>query len=181
MPLRGRHPYDVSKSCADLIAHTYAHTYGLPVAITRCGNFYGPGDLNWNRIIPGTIRSVLRNQRPVIRSDGHYVRDYFYVEDGAIAYLLLAEKLAQNRALIGEAFNFSNESQVSVLEIVQMILRLMGSSLVPEIRNEASNEIRHQHLSAEKARTWLGWRPQFTLEDGLRRTIAWVHRFASQP
>lgn len=172
-PLQGRHPYDVSKSCADLIAHAYAHSYGLPVAITRCGNFYGPGDLNWNRLVPGTIRSVLRNQRPVIRSDGHYVRDYFYVEDGAIAYLLLAERLAQNRSLIGEAFNFSNESQVSVLELVQMILNFMGSSLTPEIRNEASNEIRHQYLSAEKARTWLGWHPQFTLEEGLQRAIAW--------
>src|SRR5277367_1325777 len=116
MPLQGRHPYDVSKSCADLIAQTYAHTYGLPVAVTRCGNFYGGGDLNWNRIVPGTIRSVVRGERPIIRSDGQNVRDYFYVEDGAAAYMLLAEKLAADSSLIGEAFNFSNETQVTVLE-----------------------------------------------------------------
>ncbi|MEJ5246861.1 GDP-mannose 4,6-dehydratase [Caldilinea sp.] len=176
-PLQGRHPYDVSKSCADLIAHAYAHTFGLPVVITRCGNFYGGGDLNWNRIVPGTIRSVLRGERPVIRSDGNYVRDYFYVEDGAAAYMLLAERLAENPALRGEAFNFSNELQITVLELVEKILRRMGSSLTPEIRNEASNEIRHQYLSAEKARRVLGWRPLFTLEEGLDRTIAWYREF----
>ncbi len=176
-PLRGRHPYDVSKSCADLIAHAYAHSYQLPVVITRCGNLYGGGDLNWNRIVPGTIRAVLRGQRPVIRSDGHYIRDYFYVEDGAAAYMLLAEKLAQNPMLRGEAFNFSNELQITVLELTQRILSLMGSSLTPEIHNEASNEIRHQFLSAEKARRILGWRPLFNLEEGLQRTIDWYRRF----
>ncbi len=172
-PLRGRHPYDVSKSCADLIAQSYAHTYSLPVAITRCGNFYGGGDLNWNRIVPGTIRSVLRGQRPIIRSDGNYVRDYFYVEDGAEANLLLAERLAARPELRGEAFNFSNEIQVTVLDLVQRILARMNSNLAPDIRNEASNEILHQYLSAEKARRMLGWSPLFTLEDGLDRTIAW--------
>src|SRR5687768_8878812 len=111
-PLQGRHPYDVSKSCSDLIAQSYAQTYDLPVVVTRCGNFYGGGDLNWNRIVPGTIRSVLRDQRPIIRSDGNYIRDYFYVEDGAAAYVLLAEKLAANSELRGQAFNFSNEIQV---------------------------------------------------------------------
>jgi CDP-glucose 4,6-dehydratase len=172
-PLCGRHPYDVSKSCADLIAQSYATTYGLPVAITRCGNFYGPGDLNWNRIVPGTIRSVLRGERPVIRSDGQHVRDYFYVEDGAAAYLLLAEKLAADPALKGEAFNFSNEVQLTVLELVEKLLGLMGSRLTPDVRNEASNEIRHQSLSAAKAREKLDWRPLFTLEEGLRKTISW--------
>ncbi len=176
-PLQGRHPYDVSKSCADLIAQTYATTYGLPVAITRCGNFYGGGDLNWNRIVPGTIRSILRGQRPVIRSDGHYVRDYFYVEDGAAAYMLLAEKLAAQPDLRGEAFNFSNEIQVTVLELVERILALMGSDLRPDVRNEASNEIRHQYLSAAKARRRLEWQPLFTLDGGLRRTIAWYRDF----
>lgn len=176
-PLRGRHPYDVSKSCADLIAQSYAVTYGLPVAITRCGNFYGGGDLNWNRIVPGTIRSVLRGQRPIIRSDGNYVRDYFYVEDGAEANLLLAERLAARPELRGEAFNFSNELQVTVLDLVQRILARMNSNLAPDIRNEASNEIRHQYLSAKKARQILGWSPLFTLEDGLGRTIAWYKDF----
>jgi len=179
-PLQGQHPYDVSKSCADLIAHTYAVTYGLPVVITRCGNFYGGGDLNWNRIIPGTIRSVIRDQPPVIRSDGSYVRDYFYVEDGAAAYMLLAERLAEQPKLRGEAFNFSNELQVTVLELVQRILALMNSHLKAEVRNEASNEIQHQYLSAAKARQILGWSPLFTLEQGLDLTIQWYQDFFRQ-
>lgn len=180
-PLQGRHPYDVSKSCADLIGQMYATTYGLPVAITRCGNFFGGGDLNWNRLVPGTIRSVLRNERPVIRSDGHYVRDYFYVEDGAAAYMLLAERLAQDPSLAGSAFNFSNEMQVSVLELVQRILSMMGSALQPDVRNEASGEIRRQCLSAERARRVLGWKAGFSLDEGLRRTIEWYRRFLAVP
>jgi len=176
-PLEGRHPYDVSKSCADLIGRSYAVSFGLPVAITRCGNFYGGGDLNWNRIVPGTIRSILRGQRPVIRSDGRYVRDYFYVEDGANAYMVLAEALAARPELVGEAFNFSNELQVTVLDLVRLILQAMHSELEPDIRNEASNEIVHQYLSAEKARRILGWRPLFSLERGLEATVEWYRNF----
>lgn len=176
-PLQGQHPYDVSKSAADLIAHTYAKSYNLPVAVTRCGNFYGGGDLNWNRIIPGTIRSIIRGQRPVIRSDGQYIRDYFYVEDGAAAYMLLAEQLAARPELRGEAFNFSNEIQITVSEIVEKILALMHSSLKPDIRNEVSNEIRHQYLSASKARMLLHWAPLFTLDAALNKTIAWYRQF----
>jgi CDP-glucose 4,6-dehydratase len=179
-PLRGQHPYDVSKSCADLIASTYAQSYGLPVCVTRCGNFYGGGDLNWNRIVPGTIRSVLRGERPIIRSDGSYIRDYFYVEDGAAAYTLLAERMAERPELWGEAFNFSNELQVSVLDLVRRILARMGSSLEPDIRNEASNEIVHQYLSAAKARRLLDWSPLFTLEDGLARAIRWYTEYFAQ-
>ena len=176
--LQGRHPYDVSKSAADLIAQSYATTFGLPVVITRCGNFYGGGDLNWNRVVPGTIRSVLRGQRPVIRSDGKYVRDYFYVEDGAATYTLLVERLAQDRALQGESFNFSNETPTTVLALVEKILKEMGSDLEPEIRNEAVNEIREQYLSAAKARRMLQWKPVFTLDQGLRLTIDWYrHMF----
>ena len=176
-PLEGRHPYDVSKSCADLIAQAYGQTYGLPVAITRCGNFYGGGDLNWNRIVPGTIRSVLRGERPVIRSDGQFVRDYFYVEDGAAAYMLLAECLSGNRELHGAGFNFSDERQITVLELVEKILQRMESPLDPDVRNEASNEIRRQCLSAKRAREVLGWSPVFTLEEGLDRTIRWYKDF----
>jgi CDP-glucose 4,6-dehydratase len=176
-PLQGQHPYDVSKSAADLIANTYAVSFDLPVAITRCGNFYGGGDLNWNRIIPGTIRSVLRGQNPIIRSDGEYIRDYFYVEDGAAAYMLLAEKLAEHPELKGEAFNFSNEIQVTVREIVECLLKEMKSDLRPDIRNEVTNEIRHQYLSAEKARQVLNWHPLFSLDEGLKKTIEWYRKF----
>lgn len=176
-PLQGTHPYDVSKSCADLIANAYSRTFGLPVAVTRCGNFYGGGDLNWNRIVPGTIRSVLRGDRPIIRSDGTYLRDYVYVEDGAAAYTLLAEQMAQKPELLGEAFNFSNENPVSVSDLVQRILKLMSSTLEPVIQDRARNEIRHQYLSAGKARQTLGWQPLFTLDEGLRKTIEWYKRF----
>lgn len=179
-PLQGTHPYDVSKSCADLIAQSYARSFELPVVVTRCGNFYGGGDLNWNRIVPGTIRSIVRGQRPLIRSDGTYVRDYFYVEDGAAAYMLLAEKLAADRRLRGEAYNFSNEIQITVKELVDRILRAMGSSLVPEVRNEAQREIKRQYLSAEKARSQLGWKPLFTLEDGLARTVEWYRKYLGE-
>ncbi len=175
--LMGRHPYDVSKSCADLIGQSYAATYDLPVAITRCGNFYGGGDLNWNRIVPGTIRSVLRGQRPVIRSDGKFVRDYFYAEDGAAVNMLLAERLAADRSLAGHAFNFSNESRLTVLELVDRILTSMNSDVKPDVRNEAVNEIREQYLSAAKARKIFDWKPLFTLDDGLRKTIDWYRDF----
>lgn len=172
-PLAGRHPYDASKSCADILALTYHHTYRLPVCVTRCGNFFGGGDLNFNRLVPGTIRSVLRGQRPVVRSDGSYVRDYFYVKDGAAAYLHLAECMSRQPEVLGQAFNFSTEIQVSVLEMVNLVLRLMGSTLTPDVRNEASNEIRHQYLSAAKARNMLDWRPHYILDEALHETIGW--------
>jgi CDP-glucose 4,6-dehydratase len=176
-PLQGSHPYDVSKSCADLVASTYASTYELPVAITRCGNFYGGGDLNWNRIVPGTIRSVLRGERPVIRSDGQYVRDYFYVEDGAAAYMLLAQRLASDPSLRGQAFNFSYEKPVAVTDLVCRILGAMGSGLEPVILNEATHEIRNQFLSAAKARQTLSWAPLFDMDDGLQRTVSWYRAY----
>jgi CDP-glucose 4,6-dehydratase len=171
--LQGRHPYDVSKSCADLIGQSYAASFGLPVAVTRCGNFFGGGDLNWNRLVPGTIRSVLRRQRPVIRSDGSLVRDYLYIEDGAAAYLMLAEKLASTPELRGEAFNFSNQHPLPVRALVDRILRLMKSDLEPEVLNQAQREIPQQRLSAEKARRLLGWEPNFSLDEGLERSIDW--------
>jgi CDP-glucose 4,6-dehydratase len=176
-PLVGRHPYDVSKSCADLISTAYAKSYGLPVVVTRCGNFYGGGDLNWNRIVPGTVRSILRGERPVIRSDGKFVRDYFYVEEGARVYMMLAEKLSSDAKLAGEAFNFSNEIQVTVLELVDRIKKAMGSTLEPVVMNEASNEIVHQYLSAKKARERLGWKPELSLDEGLARTVRWYESF----
>lgn len=180
-PLEGRHPYDVSKSCADLISQMYAHTYGLPVCVTRCGNFFGPGDLNWNRIVPGTLRSVIRGERPIIRSDGEFVRDYIFVDDGAAAYLKTAEAMATDRTLAGEAFNFSNEAPLTVRALVTQILAVAGrADLEPEVRNEASNEIREQFLDASKARARLGWKPQFSLEEGLRRSHAWYRSFLTE-
>jgi len=171
-PLEGRHPYDVSKSCADLLCRTYFETYKLPVCITRCGNFYGGGDLNFNRIIPGTIRSILNKEVPIIRSDGTLIRDYFYIEDAVEAYILLAEKI-EELGIQGEAFNFSNEIQITVLELVNKIKKIMGSNFKSKILNEATNEIKHQYLSAKKARDILNWKPKYTLEDGLRKTIKW--------
>jgi CDP-glucose 4,6-dehydratase len=176
-PLIGRHPYDVSKSCADLIAQTYWVSYRLPVAITRCGNFYGGGDLNFNRIVPGTIRSLIDGQPPVIRSDGTLIRDYFYVKDGVGAYVTTAEKLLAGEAG-GEAYNFSNEIQVNVRDLVGMICRAAGvTHLAPVVLNDAPNEIPHQYLSAEKARRHLGWAPGYTLEQGMAETVAWYRQY----
>jgi len=179
-PLVGRHPYDVSKTCADLIAQMYWYSYKIPVAVTRCGNFYGGGDLNFNRIVPGTIRFLLDGQRPVIRSDGMLRRDYIYIKDAVRAYTFLAEKMLEGQAL-GEAYNFSNEQPVTVLELTNLIRRLMGRmDLEPVILNVATNEIRHQYLSSEKARRELGWKPSYTLEQGIQETIQAYHAFFAQ-
>jgi CDP-glucose 4,6-dehydratase len=180
-PLEGRHPYDVSKSCADLITQMYATTYGLPVCITRCGNFYGPGDLNWNRIVPGTFRSALLGERPVVRSDGRFVRDYIFVDDGAAAYMDTAKALAERRDLAGQAFNFSNEEPLTVMQIVERILKTVGrADLAPEVRNEASHEIREQFLSAKKAKQTLDWRPRFSFDQGLERTSEWYRKILKE-
>ncbi len=180
-PLEGRHAYDVSKSCADLIAQMYARSFGLPVCVTRCGNFFGPGDLNWNRIVPGTFRSAILGQRPIIRSDGKFVRDYIFVDDGASAYLRTAEALSADRSLSGEAFNFSNEAPLTVLDLVTRVLAAAGrSDLEPEIQNTASNEIREQFLDAGKARQRLGWKSRFTLDEGLEKTHAWYRTFLTE-
>ncbi len=177
MPLAGKHPYDVSKSCTDLISLTYHHTYSLPVAVARCGNIFGAGDLNWNRLIPGTIRSYLSNQSPVIRSDGKFTRDYIYVEDVVEAYLALAENLHRSDVR-GEAFNFAPNSPNTVIEIVTAIQSLMNCpGLAPKILNMATAEIRDQSLSYEKAQRILKWKPRFSLEEGLKKTITWYENF----
>jgi len=171
MPLQGRFPYDVSKSCVDLIAQSYMATYKMPIGITRCGNLYGGGDLNWNRIVPGTIRSVIRNEQPIIRSDGTMVRDYFYVEDAANAYLTLAE------SNINGVFNFSNNQPLSVIALVNRILKNMKSELKPIIKNEANNEIQEQYLDSSKAMKLLNWKPQYTVENGLIKAIEWYRDY----
>jgi CDP-glucose 4,6-dehydratase len=176
-PLQGAHPYDVSKTCADLIAHTFFNTYQLPVGITRCGNFYGGGDLNFNRIVPGTIRSVLHDQPLIIRSDGTPKRDYIYVKDAVHAYVTLAENI-ECLNLSGEAFNFSGGNLLSVLDITNKILELMGKKDYPvKILNQSKGEIKDQYLSIEKAKKILNWSPIYSLEDGLRETIEWYRSF----
>lgn len=176
-PLEGCHPYDVSKSCTDLLAQTYFHTYDLPVAIARCGNIYGGGDLNWSRIVPGTIHSLLNNQRPIIRSDGKYVRDYIYLKDVVSAYLNLAESITEKN-IFGEAFNFSTESRVTVIDIVNRIRSVMGKEeLKPKILNQGLKEIREQSLSSEKAHKMLGWHPGYDLEKGLSETVEWYKNY----
>jgi CDP-glucose 4,6-dehydratase len=184
-PLCGRHPYDVSKSCTDLIAATYQATYKMPVTIARCGNVYGGGDLNWSRIVPGTIRSFLRRERPVLRSDGTFVRDYIYVEDAVNAYMKLAESVTEADTQ-GEAFNFSNESYVTVRQIVGAIAEVMRiGDLPPVVLGQADHEIPSQSLCAEKARRVLGWRPQFSLHQGLEESVRWYREYlegsAAQP
>lgn len=175
-PLQGEHPYDVSKSCADLISYTYFKSYGLPVCVTRCGNFFGPGDLNFNRIIPGTIKDVLAGRRPVIRSNGQFIRDYIFAEDGARAYLLLASKMAGGNHL-GEAFNFSYGLRLSVIDVVNAVLKIMNrTDLKPEILNQASNEIPVQTLNSEKAKRDLGWKAHYGFEEGLKQTVDWYTR-----
>jgi CDP-glucose 4,6-dehydratase len=182
MPLLGRHPYDVSKSCADLIAQSYHQTYGLPVSITRAANFYGGGDLNFNRIVPGTIRSVLNGTPPILRSDGTMIRDYIYVRDVVAAYLLLAESMDDEK-FWGQAYNFSLEIQLSVLEVTNKILEVMRrTDLKPIILNEAKAEIPVQYLSAARARCELGWTPRFSLQEGLAETVDWYKNyFANSP
>lgn len=174
MPLRGENPYDVSKAAADLIARAYARSYHMPVIVTRCGNLFGGGDLNWARLVPGTIRALLRGDRPLIRSDGTPVRDYLYVGDAAEAYVAAAERA---QAYAGEAFNFSLERPLTVLEMLALIGRAVGASAEPVIANGAVGEIAQQYLSAERARDVLGWRPSIGLEEGLRRTVEWYRRY----
>ncbi len=177
MALQGRHPYEVSKSCADLITQAYHHTYGLPVAILRCGNIYGGGDLNWSRIVPYTIRCFLNNERPVIRSDGQFVRDYIYVKDVSRCYMRAAEAL-DDKKVQGEAFNFSLEQPLTVLQLIQAMQKLMKCEHIqPDVRNNASGELREQYLNTTKAHDILKWKPRYTLEQGLGETIEWYKEF----
>ena len=173
MPLLAVNPYDVSKACADLISTSYHRTFDVPVCVTRCGNFFGPGDQNWERLVPGTIRSILTGDRPIIRSDGTMVRDYLYVVDGALAYLRLVEAMADDPAIVGEAFNFSTETPLTVLELVAALQAAAGTDLEPDIRATATHEIDSQFLSAAKARKVLGWEPTFSVEQALAETVAW--------
>jgi len=180
MPALGRHPYDVSKSCTDLLAQAYWHTYQLPVGIARCGNIYGGKDLNWSRIVPGTIRSIIENKAPIIRSDGTFIRDYIYVKDAVEAYIGLAQALDRSE-IRGQAFNFSSESHVSVIEIVNTVLRLMErEDLEPIILDQVRAEIKDQYLSSAKAWELLGWGAHYSLEEGLQKTIKWYKEFLKE-
>lgn len=174
MPLGGREPYEASKAAADLIAQSYAKAYSLPVAIARCGNIYGPGDLNWSRIVPGTIRSLLSGEKPVLRSDGTFVRDYLHVDDVVGAYRALARGLAGGAVEAGDGFNFSDESPLTVLELYEAICVAAGApGTQPVVLGDAPGEIHDQWLSAAKARERLGWQARTSLADGLASTVAW--------
>ncbi len=177
MPLKGIHPYDISKTCADLLAQSYHVSFNLPVVIARCGNIYGQGDLNWSRIIPGTIQALYHHQRPVLRSDGTYLRDYIFVEDVSRFYLALAEFL-ETPELGGQAFNYGSGKAVSVIEMVELIAKLMDcSEIQPIIQNTSRYEIRSQYLSNDKSTRYLHCFPQFSLEEGLKKTISWYRSF----
>jgi len=178
-PLIADHPYDVSKSCADLLAHTYHHTYQVPVSVTRCGNIYGPGDLNFSRIVPDAIRCAIQGKTLNIRSDGKFVRDYVYVSDIVDGYIVLAEKLRRLR-LAGEAFNFSDEKPLSVMQIVKKIYQQAGRQPRYKILDRASYEIPKQYLNSQKARRILGWKPKGSLERGLQQTIGWYKQYFKQ-
>lgn len=177
MPLRAIYPYDVSKACADMISISYAKTFSMPIAITRCGNFFGGGDLNWNRIVPGTIRSVIRGQPPKIRSDGTLIRDYIYVEDAVSAYMTLTELLSSNRSFVGEVFNFSNKTQCNVLELTKKIINILGSNIEPILERHNHGEIQAQYLDSSKAIKLLNWTPKYGLEDGLKKTVYWYKSY----
>lgn len=175
-PLNGKHPYDVSKSCADLLAQAYYASYKLPLCITRCGNLFGGGDLNFNRIFPSVIRSAMLDEQPILRSDGSFVRDFFYVEDSVRGILRLVEVM-NKKSITGEVFNFSNEKPIAVLDMVNIILKKMKSKYSPKILNNSTNEIHKQYLSAKKAHEILGWKPSFTMNQGINKTIAWYRNY----
>lgn len=179
--LAGKYPYDVSKSCADLIAQSYFHTYKLPVCITRCGNIFGPGDFHWNRIVPGTIRSLLQDESPIIRSDGSYIRDYIYVKDIVDAYILLAQKMENDAQCIGQAFNISEESPLSVLQLVMRITNIMEKSHIqPIIQNKIFGEIKDQYLSCDAFKKRCHWMPKYGFEQGIQETITWYKNYFKQ-
>jgi CDP-glucose 4,6-dehydratase len=179
-PLLASNPYDASKAGADMVARSYAHSYGMPLAVTRCGNLYGGGDLNWSRLVPGTIRSVIADERPIIRSDGTFVRDYLYVKDAAAGYLRVAEGLGRDEIAPGTAFNLATGDGIEALRLAERIVELMGSDLACDVRDEATGEIREQRLDAGRARAQLGWAPSTMLDDALVQTISWYREFLSQ-
>ncbi len=177
-PLNASHPYDVSKTCTDVLSRSYFRTYGVPLAIARSGNFYGGGDINFDRLIPGTMKSLAKGEQPIIRSDGKFVRDFFYVKDAVGAFLALGESV-QKPEVKGHAFNFGTENHYAVLEIVEKLIALSGKDLKPKILNQASNEIREQYLDCSKAKKLLGWKSSTGIDTGLRETFKWYSDFFS--
>lgn len=180
-PLQAIHPYDVSKACADLLCASYARVFGVPVVVTRCGNFFGPGDTNWARLIPSVSRDLLEGRQPVIRSDGTPVRDYLYIREAALAYIRLGEAILADGGLAGEAFNFSSGRPLTVLEMVDLISRAVGVAEKPDVRGTARHEIAAQHLDSSKARAVLGWEPAYSTEEALAETVAWYREHLGIP
>lgn len=180
-PLQAIHPYDVSKACSDLICASYANVFDVPVVVTRCGNFFGPGDTNWARLVPSVSRDLLEGRQPVIRSDGTPVRDYLYIREAALAYLRLAEAILEDSSLAGQAFNFSSGRPLTVLDMVDLISKAVGVAGTPDVRATARHEIDAQHLDSSKARTVLGWEPTYSTEEALAETVAWYREHLGIP
>jgi CDP-glucose 4,6-dehydratase len=180
-PLRPIHPYDVSKAATDMLARSYWHTFGLPIAVTRCANLYGGGDFNFSRLIPEVVLAAIGGRRPVIRSDGSPQRDFLYVEDAVAAYLAICDLLDEGRAM-GEAFNAGSGQPRSVLEMVELVCRLAGTGVEPDVRGSGTppGEISRQWVDSGKLRTTSGWEPHVDLEEGLRRTLAWYREHVAQ-
>ncbi|MBI2573087.1 SDR family NAD(P)-dependent oxidoreductase [Candidatus Woesearchaeota archaeon] len=170
--LRGIYPYDASKVCADVLARCYHKMYNLPICVTRKANIYGGADINFGRIVPDTFKSIITGQELIIRSDGTPQRDYMYVEDAADAYITLAENMHRPE-IVGQAFNFSSEKPVSVLELVNTIVKVAGKQVQPKVLGQAKGEIDVQYLSRAKAEKLLGWKPRHSLEQGLSKTLEW--------
>ena len=173
-PLQPTAPYEASKAAADLIARSYWHSYGLPIAVTRFANIYGGGDLNFTRLIPEAVSAALDGRAPVLRSDGSPERDFLYVEDAASAYLAIADGLDRDDVR-GEAFNAGGGRSYRVLDVIEMITRIAGTGVEPDVRGEGNpeGEIDKQYVDPSKLRATLGWEPTVGLEEGLQRTIEW--------
>ena len=173
--LNGYYPYDASKACAEILARCYYMTYNLPLAITRNANTYGPADMNMSRIIPDVITTILRGEQPIIRSDGTPERDYMYIKDAVSAYLTLAENL-HRKEVVGQAFNFGTGKPISVIDLYNKIIKLMGKNTKPKILGEAKNEIDRQYLAIDKVKKILKWQPGYTIDRGLKETIEWYRQ-----
>ena len=173
-PLNGLNPYDASKACSDIIARSYAKSFNIQICVTRFVNIYGPGDVNWQRIIPGTLNSLIKSKKPILRSNGKFKRDYLYIDDVIDGYMRLGQQMGINKTISGIAFNFGSGKPITVLNLVKIILKFFdkqSSFLV--IKNKAKNEITDQYSGYELANKILKWKPKVSIEDGIKKSFDW--------